>query len=438
MINWGLLREVVGATPWCVDFHTLPALLSVMDNIQNGVQFTVADNGEKYNTPLLMRVGNDTRIINRPYGNGWEPGQLENNEKFKAVGIININGPITTSGGASSRGMDHVSSIMRKMAADERVVSFIVLADSGGGASAAVEIMTNTINQVKETKPVYGLVKKGGMAASAMYGILSACNEIYAEDEMAIVGSCGTMIQFNGREANTTDPDGVKHIRMYATKSTMKNKGFEDALNKDNYTVILNELLNPINERFLDHLLANRPQLKGTDFDNGNTKFAKDSVGTYVDGIKSFSEVFQMAAKAGKDKPGFKAGGPTSNNNLIKGNMDINELKQNHPATYNSIFNAGVSAERDRAGSWLAHANTDMETVINGIKSGNEISATVREELLVKANANAQLGKLESDSAGAIATKEEKTKVDQLDNDDEVEAFYKDVDSKLGLNAKTV
>ena len=63
-------------------------------------------------------------------------------------------------------------------------------------SSAAVEIMDNTISEIKKTKSVYFLIKKGGLACSAMYGIISGSNKIYSESLMNIIGSVGTMIAF--------------------------------------------------------------------------------------------------------------------------------------------------------------------------------------------------------------------------------------------------
>ena len=119
--------------------------------------------------------------------------------------------------------------------------------------------------------------KKGGMACSACYAILSSCEEIYAESEMSMVGSCGTMVQFEGRAANTESEDGEKYVRLYATKSVKKNQDIEEALNNNNYTLIINNLLDPINERFLSQVENSRPILKGTDFSDGHEEIGRAS-----------------------------------------------------------------------------------------------------------------------------------------------------------------
>ena len=397
--NYQLAKEIYGLTPWFVDEQSLPSLMGILSNVRKGNDLEIPE--LKYNTPYIYDFKNAAEVVTaRDFM--WNEMPQGN---FEGVGVINVDGPITKSGGMSSLGMQQLSQIMLSMSKDERIKCFIIVADSGGGSSAAVELMVDAITEVKQTKPVYGLISKGGMAASAMYGILAPCNKIFAESGMSIVGSAGTMIQFEGKAANSTDPDGTKNIRLYATKSVNKNKGFEEALNNDNYTVLTSELLDPINEDFLKMIEKNRPTLKGTTFHTGETVFAKDGVGTYIDGIQSFDKTVKSIMS--DYKTNYKTTESSKkNNNLTTNSMTIEELKQQHPATYNSIFEAGVSSERDRCGAWMAHVSTDPESVKNGIKSGNSISATEREELLVKANSKANLAKLETDSAAAVVTPE--------------------------------
>ena len=393
-MNFSLAREIYGLNAWCVDSQSLPYLTSILKNIQNGVELEMPE--QKYNSFYTYDLkSKETRLIN----DSW---QLNNDDKFDGIGIINLNGAITKGGGASSYGTKEISSLMLKMSNDNRIKGFVLKVDSGGGASNAVSLLSDTINEVKKKKPVYTLVEKGGMMASAAYGIGSAGNKIFAEDKMSTIGSVGTMISFEGRPANTTAPDGTKNIVLYATKSTQKNKAFEEALNNDNYELIINDLLDPINESFINLVLENRPQLKGTDFDNGHTKFAKDSIGTFIDGIASFDEVVQMVLN---DSKNYKS---STNTSLIKSQkkMTKEELKQEHPTVYASIVSEGVTAERERVASWMVYANADMEAVTNGINSGNEITPSQRESLLVKMNSAQMLANLTSDSAKPLITAE--------------------------------
>lgn len=393
-MNYGLAKEIYGLNTWCVDAISFKSLSAILTNIQNGVKLDIPE--KKYNSISLFEVKSATKLIQREW-------QLDNKDDFDGIGVINLNGPITKGGGASSSGMIELSNQMLSMANDLRIKGFIVLTDSGGGSSGAVDIMGDAIQEVKKTKPVYALVTKGGMAGSAAYGIVSNANKIYAEDGMSIVGSVGTMISMEGHKANSQSADGVKHITIYATKSTEKNKAFEEAFNNDNYDLIISELLDPINESFINRTLLNRPQLKGTNFDNGHTKFTKDSVGTFIDGIASFNEVVNMVLSDSK-KQIQSSNSINNNQNSIK--MTKEELKNSFPDVHASIVAEGVTKEKERVASWLAYQNADAEAVKNGIESGLDISPSQREQLLIKMSATTMLGNLNADAAKPVATAE--------------------------------
>lgn len=394
-MNYGLAKEIYG-TPWCIDMHSFLSLSSILKNIQNGVSLEIPD--IKLNSVHLLK--NETRIIDRAFGNAFEPGQLENNDDFEAIGLINLNGPITRNGGMSSYGTVQISDTMMQMSKDRRMKGFVIINDSGGGSSGAVQVMVDTINEIKQKMPVYTLIPKGGMSASAAYGIASASKGVYAEDGMSIVGSVGTMISFDGYKANSESPDGVKHVTVYASKSTMKNKAFEEALNNDNYELLVNELLDPINENFINLVQENRPQLKGTNFDNGHTVFSKDAIGTFIDGIASFDEVVQMVIGDSK-----KMSSTNKNNiNSKSNNMTKEEFKNAHPAVFNEILQEGATAEQERVSAWMVHASTDMVAVQEGINSGKQITSTDTQKFLVKQVSIGNLDALKNDGAAAITT----------------------------------
>lgn len=412
MINYALSREIYGMNPWCVDQVSLPALLAILENSKKGVSLEIPT--EKYNSiSILDMSSNETRLVKSK----WD---LRNGDHFNGIGIISLDGVITVSGGASSYGMDYLSEQMYLMAKDPRVKSFIVLGNSGGGSSMAVEIMTETIAEVDKTKPVFGLVKKGGMMASACFGIMSACRKLWAESEMSVVGSAGTMMQFEGRKANDGSEDmwKYKQIRVYAPESTHKNKGFEEAIQNDNFTFLIDNMLKPMNQRFLALIENNRPQLKGTKFRNGHTVFAKDAVGTFIDGIKSFKEVVDIASKAMPNESNelnvtvANQAKPTKSNsstNINNKKMTKAELKAAHPAVYQEIVAEGIASEKDRAGAWMAHVETNPKAVKEGIESGKDITATEREAFFVMQNAKNGAKKIESDNADDLQTDEAKT-----------------------------
>lgn len=395
-MNFALAKEIYGITPWCVDAISFHSLSGILKNIQSGSVLEIPKN--KYNSIGLFKSEN--RIISYDF-------QLENNDVFDGIGVINLNGPIIKSSGASSVGMTELSQYIISMSNDNRIKGFILVTDSGGGSSAAVQVMVDAINKVKKEKPVYALIDKGGMAGSAAYGIISACTCIYSESELNIVGSVGTMIQFEAKPNGNVDSNGEKTIVLYATKSTKKNKAFEEAINNDNYKLLIDELLDPINESFIKQTLSNRPQLKGTNFDNGHTLFSKDAIGTFIDGIASFDEVVNMVISDSKNS-NFKNKGLINNK---KKDMTKQEFLQENPTAYNEIMQEGITKESERVKSWMAHKDTDFESVLSGISSGSDISASQTQQFLVKMTQKSVLGTLQAGSAKPIITNQSQTNI---------------------------
>lgn len=405
-MNFPLAKEIYGQ-PWSVDAVSFMHLTSILKNFQNGVVLDVPD--VKLNSIGIMDLQSETRVISYDW-------QLNNSDSFDGIGIVNLNGPITKNGGASSYGTKQLSNSMLKLSQDNRIKGFVILTDSGGGATGAVQLMQDAINQVKQTKPVYALVEKGGMAGSAAYGIVSAATGVYSEDGMNIVGSVGTMIQFSGTPNGTVDQDGEKHITLYATKSTAKNKGFEEAIENDNYEILVSELLDPINDNFISGVLANRPQLQASNFDNGHTVFSKDAIGTFIDGIASFEEVVSMI---------LSGTGNNSNSNINSNSTKMNksEIKQNHPAVYSEIVSEGMEAQKEIVASWIPFYEADSKAVIEGIKSGEAIKESQKNAFLVAIASKGRVDDLKLDNVTAVVTGETATVVEaDKESADEKEA----------------
>lgn len=408
-MNFSLAREIYGITPFCVDSHTLPAMMSILNDFRSGVSY---EHSTKKNSNFSIVTKSETKLIQKSY-------ELDTSSEFDGVALININGPILVNSGASTVGMREVSETMTEMSKDDRIKGFILLIDSGGGATAAVEIMIDAINEIKSKgKKVFTLIEKSGILASAAYGIASSTDGIYYQSPMSIVGSLGTMIQFNGREANSQQ-DGVKHIRLYATKSVNKNIDIENALNKDEYQLLIDDLLDPINERFINLLKQNRSQLTDAQLD-GSEVFAKDDKGIFTDGISSLEKLIDDIISDTYIL--------NNNNNLTKNSkkMTKSELKSQHPELFNEVYNAGVTAESERVQSWLAHIETDQDAVMTGIESSENISPSQREKLLVKANKTSKLESIETENAEDFTTGESTIQ----NSEDELQNVFKKVKLK--------
>jgi len=97
--------------------------------------------------------------------------------------------------------------------------------------------------------------------------------------------------------------------------------------------------------------------------------------------------------------------------------MNIEAFKSEHPALYAEVLakgsESGVTAERDRVGAWLAFGDIDFKAVADGIKKGEDLSATATAELSRKSFAAKAISDIESDNADEQSTEQETTSDDE-------------------------
>jgi ATP-dependent Clp protease, protease subunit len=122
--------------------------------------------------------------------------------------------------------------------------------------------------------------------------------------------------------------------------------------------------------------------------------------------------------------------------------MTLAELKAKHPDLYAQIVSEGVTAERDRVGSWMAFVDVDVKAVSEGIKKGENLSATAMAELSRKSLSAEALKGLAGSSANALPTgevKDEKGKDGAVKTDAEkqkdasAKSFQEEVLGQFGI-----
>lgn len=406
MINFGLAKEIYGNTPWMVDSNTFGALWQMFSDFRNGVKFESSE--EKMNSFSLYDTKNVGFVQDK-----WDLQDADNDAEL--INVINLNGVITKNGGASTNGTKQMAQQIRRMDSDSRVKGHIINAKSGGGAGNAIKVMADAIKEAD--KPVYAFIEDGEIAASACYGIISACDFIVSESVENKVGSLGTFIEFAGFPKSSTDSNGVKHVRIYATKSTQKNINFEEAINNDNFNPMIEDLLNPANEIFLNAIQESRPNIQ-EEQKTGAMFRCGDVIGSMIDSIGSFDDVVNSILQENKS-----INKSSNNSNLNNSVMTLQELKNNHPDLCGQIHNEGVMAEKDRAGAWLAHANTDIDAVKDGIANGENITQTEMQEFFVKQNNMNGIASMKKESAPDVVVDESAKDVLTADQK-EIESLY--------------
>lgn len=161
--------------------------------------------------------------------------------------------------------------IMDRYESDPSCKGVVLDIDSGGGQVSGTPEFYDYIRNY--SKPVVSYTD--GMMCSAAYYIGSAADYIIANKRVDAIGSIGTMIHFVDL-TGAWEQIGAKVITEYATKSTEKNKDFEDLLKGDSSGYIKN-VLDPITEDFHTDMKSVRNSLK-EEVLAGGTYNAKDSL----------------------------------------------------------------------------------------------------------------------------------------------------------------
>lgn len=181
--------------------------------------------------------------------------------------------------------------------------------DSPGGTVDGTETLADVV-KATDTE-IIALID--GMMCSAALWIGSSADKVYATNLLDEVGSVGVVLSF----ADTRpmyEAAGVKFHTIVADTSPDKVKRFDEIL-AGNYENYKKEVLNPIDERFMTTIRANRPNVEDKHL-TGKVFFAKDVLGVFVDEIATLDELLAM---------------PLANSNQVNSNIQNNTKMENYP-----------------------------------------------------------------------------------------------------------
>ena len=256
--------------------------------------------------------------------------------------------------------------------ANPNIDSHIIIFDSPGGTVDGTKDFADAIKST--TKPVVGYVD--GMAASAAYWLASSCDEIIASNTTSMVGSIGTMISFVDIRAYY-EKEGFKFHDIRADESHEKNEDYYQVL-KGNYKPIQSDLLNPMNEIFLDAVRENRPGIAEKTL-HGKMYLAADALQyKMIDGVGDFSYALERAAtlSAGPVPAGNgpatrrAAAGPrgTTARRTANTSLNSNHNSQSEMSIFKTkftalvgFFAAMIASEEPVSESSLTEINAELE-----------------------------------------------------------------------------
>jgi len=277
---------------WFIDEAYGRALLPSLHSILQGNSIAVKKEDRKPDCFIAMRGASPVSA------SSFDNSQNQNDY----VLVIDLKDPIYKySQECGPQGTKAKMLTMERYRNDSFCKGIVLDIDSGGGqVSGTPEFYDYIINY---GKPVVAYTD--GYMCSAAYYIGSACSHIVANKRADHIGSIGTMVYFIDF-TGWYEKEGAKVITEYATKSTDKNRDFEELLQGKPEGYIKNQL-DPITEDFIADIKAVRKNVSEDVFSGGTysaqvsiEKGLIDEIGTKQTAV---DKVFELAAQPSNQNP---------------------------------------------------------------------------------------------------------------------------------------
>jgi protease-4 len=213
-----------------------------------------------------------------------------------SIAVIPVIGEFLKYGTDCSYGANEISPAIIKAGATPNVSAVVLQMDSGGGAENAVPAFIEAIKFVQSKgKPV---IAHGDVCASAAYYVASFCDMIIADNEISSAfGSIGAFISFADYKEQLKAA-GVTVTQYYATQSDLKNAEHRALTEDNNATPLIENLLVPCVDRFINTVKANRPGKIAEDSDVWRGKLIEGAAivtSGLADRFGSLTEAIQIA-----------------------------------------------------------------------------------------------------------------------------------------------
>ena len=201
-----------------------------------------------------------------------------------STAVIRLQGSLMKADYCGDPGMATIGNYIKQADKHPNINKIILVVDSPGGTVDGTEALADIV-KATET-PIDALVD--GMACSAAAWISSAADHVYATNDFDEVGSIGVLLSFADVQGYY-EKMGVKFHAFTASTSPDKIKWYED-LKAGKYDNYIKEVLDPLDQRFMETMKRNRPGIKDEHL-TGKVFFSKDVIGSFVDGIKTLDQI---------------------------------------------------------------------------------------------------------------------------------------------------
>ncbi len=262
----------------------LPLLIPILKGNFQAPDEMYAETRKASGTILIAGPQSGTAFRYTPW---TEDSEIPDN----SIAIIGLEGPITKYNQfCGPVGMLTKAAMIQRAGSNDKIKAILLNIDSPGGEVYAGFTMADALQ--KSQKPVFSFVRD--LSASAAYMIASSSQGIFANSDMANIGSVGTYATIMDIRQQL-EKDGIRLHEIYASASVDKNREVKEAIN-GNYGP-LQDRVNALNDRFISMIKAGREdKLKADEksWGTGKVFFAPKALELgLIDGIMSFEETLQ-------------------------------------------------------------------------------------------------------------------------------------------------
>jgi protease-4 len=240
------------------------------------------------------------------------------NVQESSKAIVNITGPVFKYDNWCDYGSLSYAALIQRIEASGKFSEIILNFDTPGGEADGTHTLAETIHN--SSLKTIGVVQDG-IAASAGYWMIAACDEVYVTNESSMVGSIGVYRQLADYAKMEEAGRVPKIISVYSDFSEEKNAEYHQAL-EGNQKPMKENMLNPRATDFIDAVKKFRRDklnLSAGDPFKGKMFRAKEAIAIgLIDGIKSFDEILHSTGSSS---------GTQANSQIQNSNMKISIKK---------------------------------------------------------------------------------------------------------------
>jgi signal peptide peptidase SppA len=313
-----------------------------------------------------------------------------------SIAIVRLNGSLMKNDQECGPiGMESIGMIIKEANASQNIDAIVLHIDSPGGTVDGTEALANIVKGSQ--KPIISFVD--GLMASAALWIGSSATEVIASTDTDEIGSVGVLLSFADIQPYW-EKQGVAFHTIAANTSPDKVKTWEE-LRAGKYDAYKKEVLDPLDEKFMNTIRQNRPNVKDEHL-TGKIFFAKDIMGVFVDSLGTLEDAILRASELSKEQKNSQGSNGSQaeinnskNNNMSKKYLNIQGVLGSTPMEFEADGSRTFSEDEMTAvdGALVASNSEELQTQLTAANN------TVAQQTATIATRDNRITELETENA---------------------------------------